>query len=667
MSDGSTRRPTPAPDSSIPIPGSRCRRPLCRAAICVLGVLLLAGACTEGDAVLDRPTPLPSSPTASVTPTATVTPVPGRAELPSRDPIELALRLGRTEERAPRYLPVPQAPPTLGDRDEFTIVLLPPPALSRETPPTVTSVSATLRFISEHAYFYVQDRVDIPEEELAKGARVLEEVYPTVTEAFGQEWSPGVDGDPHIVLLHADLGGGAHGYFCPADEYLRSVSPLSNQREIVYLDHSIRPLGGDAYRSLLAHELQHLIHHHHDADEELWVNEGLSEMAAGLVGGAGSFQGAFLARPDTQLNAWEQPPGDLGHYGASNLFFLYLLQRFGGAEALRDLVRQEADGIAGVEAFLADRGAAADFLDVFADWLVATYLDEDEGIYGYREAETSVPPVASLEGPVEGAGTVHQFAADYLEIVLPRGDATFVFEGDLTVAAVPNQPRSGSGQWWSQRGDSIDTTLTREVDLSGLTSATLTFWTWFDIERWYDYGYVEVSTDDGDTWQILRGRHSSEEDPVRQAYGPAYTGRSGGGETAEWVEEFIDLTPFAGGRLLLRFEYVTDIGFNTPGWAIDDVAVPEAGFFDDAETDGDWEARGFARLTGPLPQRFILRVIELGQEMRVRDVPLDARNRAEVRLSGFGQSLERAVVVVAATTEGTTEPAGYRYRLVVLP
>jgi len=663
MSDGSTRRPTPAPDSLIAIP--RCRRPLRRAAICFLAVLLLAGACTENNVSPGPPTP-PSSPTASVPPTATVTPVPGRVELPARDPIDLALRLGRTEERAPSQLAAPQAPPVVGDRDDFTIILLPSSRLSGEIPPTVTSVSATLRFISEHGYFYVEDGVDIPEEELAEAARVLEEeVYPTVTEAFGQEWSPGVDADPHIVLLHADLGGAAHGYFCPDDEYLRAVSPLSNQREMLYLDRSVRPLGGYAYRSLLAHELQHLIHYHQDADEELWVHEGMSEVAASLVGGAGSFQAAFLATPDTQLNAWEQPPGDLAHYGASNLFFLYLLQRLGDTSALRGVSGQEADGIAGLEAFLARRRSGGKFIDLFADWLVATYLDEDEGIYGYREAETSVPAAASLEGPVEAGGSVHQFAADYLELVLPEGDATFEFEGDLTVPAVANEPRSGSGQWWSQRGDSIDTTLTGEVDLTGLTSATLTFWTWFDIERWYDYGYVEASTDGGDTWQILRGRHSSEDNPVQQAYGPAYSGRSGGGETAEWVEESIDLTPFAGGRLLLRFEYVTDAGFSAPGWAIDDIAVPEAGFFDDAETDGDWDAAGFERLTKPLPQRFILRVIEFGQETRVRDVPLDAGNRAEVRLSGFGEGLEKAVIVVAAATEGTTEPAGYRYRLLV--
>lgn len=567
---------------------------------------------------------------------------------------------------AARQLPEPP-PRAAGDREEFTLILLPVPAFSSTTPPSMVSAPATLAFTSEHAYFYVQEGIETSQEELMEAARTFEEVYATVTAAFGREWSPGVDRDPRIAVLHAGLGEAVGGYFSGDDEYLRAVSPLSNEREMVYLDGSLRPFGGEVYRSVLAHELQHLIHQHTDADEELWVDEGLAEVAAGLVGGGGSFQGAFLAEPDVQLTTWEQDRSNAVHYGASNLFFLYLLQRFGGTRAAHDLAAQPADGIAGVEAFLDEQDAGVDFVDVFADWVVATYLDEEVGIYGYRQVETSLPPSAVLSGPGEGADTVHQFAADYLEVALPQGDATFGFEGDVTVPVLANQPHSGSGQWWSGRGDAVDTTLTRELDLTGLRTATLTFWTWFDIERWYDYGYVEISTDEGESWQILRGRHSTDENPLYQAYGPAYSGLSGGGDTPAWVEESIDLTPFTGGRVLLRFEYVTDEGLNRPGWAIDDIAVVEAGFFDDAEDSGEWEAHGFTRLTEPLPQRFIVRVIEVGRQTTVRDVELDADNRAEVRLSGFGAGLEKAVIVVAAVSEGTTEVANYRYSLIAGP
>ena len=39
----------------------------------------------------------------------------------------------------------------------------------------------------------------------------------------------------------------------------------------------------------------------------------------------------------------------------------------------------------------------------------------------------------------------------------------------------------------------------------------------------------------------------------------------------------MDLTPFAGGPVLVRFNYVTDESINNAGWCVDDVSVPELG------------------------------------------------------------------------------------------
>ena len=38
-------------------------------------------------------------------------------------------------------------------------------------------------------------------------------VWPKVTAAFGEPLTPGVDGDPRIIVLQSDLGGGVGGYF----------------------------------------------------------------------------------------------------------------------------------------------------------------------------------------------------------------------------------------------------------------------------------------------------------------------------------------------------------------------------------------------------------------------------------------------------------------------
>jgi hypothetical protein len=172
-----------------------------------------------------------------------------------------------------------------------------------------------------------------------------------------------------------------------------------------------------------------------------------------------------------------------------------------------------------------------------------------------------------------------------------------------------------------------------------------------------------ASTDNGHTWRILPGRRTTEENPLALAYGPGYTGKSGGDDTPSWVEEEVDLTPFAGQKILLRFEYITDEGVNLDGFAIDDISIPELGFSDDAEDDGPWQAEGFRRLTGPLPQRFVAQVIEIGQTTTVMTVPLDELNSGEVRLSGFGSTLDKAVIVIAAATDGTRQPAVYGYSL----
>ncbi len=60
-----------------------------------------------------------------------------------------------------------------------------------------------------------------------------------------------------------------------------------------------------------------------------------------------------------------------------------------------------------------------------------------------------------------------------------------------------------------------------------MDSATLDFWTWYDIEDDWDYGYVMASTDGGVTWTPLDTADTTEENPNGNSFGPALTGCSG--------------------------------------------------------------------------------------------------------------------------------------------
>jgi immune inhibitor A len=553
--------------------------------------------------------------------------------------MDLARRFRGLPADAPRLARQQPYAYNAGDGERFTLLDLNAPALY--------TVSATVRLVTDHAYFFVEDGASFSQSDLNRiGADFESDVYPRVTAAFGREWNPGVDSDPRISIVHADLRG-AGGYFSGNDEFPRAAVPDSSEREALYLESNTLGSPGPAYNSLAAHELQHLIQWNADRDEDSWVNEGLSQVAAQLLTGPSGWIPRFLASPDTQLNQWPVQGDATVHYAASELFLSYLLGRYGGRDNASALLSQQADGIAGIDAYLAPFGA--DFLRVFAGWVVANYLDDEEGSYSEPGIDSSVP-AARLSPGETGQDTVNQFAADYLEIDRP---GTFSFDGADAVSLGAPAADSGQPFWFSGRGDGIDSRLTREIDLTGLSRATLRYSAWFDTERGWDYAYVAASADGGKTWRTLPATRTTTDNPIGAAYGPGYTGQSGG-----WVQEEADLSPFAGGKILLRFEYVTDDAANLGGLAVDNIEVPELGFRDDAGGPGDWQPEGFLRIGAPLPQRFIVQVIDrAGGQPRVSTLDLDAENRGQLQLTG------PATIVISAATDGPTEPAPYSWAL----
>lgn len=526
-------------------------------------------------------------------------------------------------------------------------------------------VAATLRVVTPHAYFYVADDMNVPQEDLERSGKEFEErIYPQVTRYFGREWVPGVDNDEHLTILHARIPA-VGGYYSDLDEYPKAVYTLSNQREMIYMNLEFLRPGSGAYYATLAHELQHAVHWRASPTQQVWVNEGLSELAAELAGYSSIPFRPFLDNPNTQLTTWQTEPREsIPHYAAAHLFFSYLMEHYGGPDRVKDILAAPNTGAAGIDYLLTQQKSGATFDSVFKDWVIANYLDRP-GRYGYRERDVRVRSSATLTRAGEQDTDVRQYAARYYELRLPPGDARLTLQGDATVPILPTTPRSGRRMWWGNRGDSIDSTLTRAFDLTGLSTATLTWWTWYDIEEGYDFAYVEVSTDGGATWNILPGTHTRTDDTLFVSFGPGYTGTSGG-KQSQWAQERVDLTPYAGRSILVRFEYITDGAVNQPGIAIDDISIPELRYQDPAEDTQGWTANGFVLTDNVLPQRFAMQLIEVfrdGREPQVRELPLDAEQRASASLEGFGQRLDYAVLVVSGLTPVTTEPARFRFSL----
>ena len=304
---------------------------------------------------------------------------------------------------------------------------------------------------------------------------------------------------------------------------------------------------------------------------------------------------------------------------------------------------------------------------------MANLLDDaavGDGRYAHDGVEHRAAIGLTLQPDGQPASqSVRQFGAQYVELQGTGADAELRFEGAPAVRLVGADATSGRSLWWTNRADGLDSTLTRRFDLTGVSGATLRFNLWYDTERDFDYLYVLASPDGGTTWQVLHGAGADDANPTGNAIGPGYSGRSGvptgqRGEPA-WIAESVDLTPFTGREVLVRFEYVTDTGYNERGALLDDIAVPEIGFSDDAESDGDWTADGFLRSDNTIPQTWGVQLVEYprGGTPRVRALRADADGRVVERIASLGSQTERAVLVVSGLAPRTLEEGTFQVTL----
>ena len=583
------------------------------------------------------------------------------ADAPQRDLVDLTARLTNAESPIPR---VARSEPwgfELGDSHDFWI--------QDKGTNAYRQVTAGLAYETPRAYWFVEKGLEFDGRNIHNVAGQFEsEIYPTNRHIFGREWSPGVDNDPHLViLLTGDLGGGVSAYQNSLDEYPRSVFPFSNEMEMITVSAEVDQLDDPAFACTLAHEFQHVIQWAVDRDETTWLNEVFGLLACPLNGLEAGFAGfileAFAEAPDVQLNAWGTDNDQLAaQYGASQLFGAYFLERF-GEEGVRALAADPGNGLRGLDSALQALNAGLDGDRFFADWVAANYLDDpdlDDGRYRYSSLD--LPPITPLvvvdanSVPVEDQATVGQYATDYIALNGP-GEFQINFAGATLVRPAPAAPHSGNYLWWSGREQESDATLSRQFDLTGLDEATLTFYTWYDIDQGFDYAYATASTD-GQRWTALPGQTTVDGGSNGPNFGQGYTGRSGG-----WVQERIDLTPYAGRKVKIRFEYVTDDGPLRPGFLLDDIEIPELGYDHDAESgDGGWVAAGFLRQANILPQEWLVQLLRPGDgEAAVERLPLNPDNSG--RWTVTLEPGETTALAISGLTRGTAELAEYWLRI----
>jgi len=382
-------------------------------------------------------------------------------------------------------------------------------------------------------------------------------------------------------------------------------------------------IGGDVdrpyvYEATIAHEYQHLIHDDHNPEDDIFMNEGCSMYAEPLCGypiARGDIE-AYLATPDNSLTEWADQ-GDLNilaDYGNALLWTIYLSDHYGGAPLISHFVEAGIPGIEGINAALSHFEFEVDFEQIYHDWRIANLIHTDQigdGKYDYVTIDLDdfepartyeirrpwFPPKLGIDfGTTKsylkddtGISMVSSYGSDYIKLSGLKKNFVpdLCFNGDDTASPITwiREDMDGDDdlEWYStpsapESDLSIETTL----DLTGLTTAELSFKTYYEIEPLWDYGFVQVSLDEGESWISLANEYTTIEH-VDDAYPaiidtlPGLTGDSDG-----WIEMSFVLTPYVGQFVDVCFRYMTDWGYEDPGWWIDDIALNGV-VFDDAD------------------------------------------------------------------------------------
>ncbi|MGD9200549.1 MAG: immune inhibitor A, partial [Chitinispirillia bacterium] len=144
--------------------------------------------------------------------------------------------------------------------------------------------------------------------------------------------------------------------------------------------------------------------------------------------------------------------------------------------------------------------------------------------------------------------------------------------------------------------------------------ATLKFQTYFEIEDDWDYGYVEVYDHNTGEWYTLDGPGTTNTLPFPQdnpnvpaereptAYFDKGRWHAFTGKSEDWQEISMDLSPFAGHSIDICFRSWQDGAFTYQMMYVDDISIPEIGFFDDVENElHNWTVESWSRSDGKFP------------------------------------------------------------------
>jgi len=107
------------------------------------------------------------------------------------------------------------------------------------------------------------------------------------------------------------------------------------------------------------------------------------------------------------------------------------------------------------------------------------------------------------------------------------------------------------------------------ISLKDVSTASLSFYAKWNLEKGYDYVQIEVSSDNGISWQPKCGKYTSIGTSDQGKLNlPLYDGRQ-----SNWVKEEMTLDEFVGKNILVRFSFNSDYKNYNDGFYLDDFKV----------------------------------------------------------------------------------------------
>ena len=245
---------------------------------------------------------------------------------------------------------------------------------------------------------------------------------------------------------------------------------------------------------------------------------------------------------------------------------------------------------------------------------------------------------------------------DTISIIVGRANILFT---DNSENGISRWTRSGNQiQWdtsyvgyWSEGhsfadsryGNSNDNTnnfftLNDTINLIGVVNPRLEFMARWATETGFDYTRIQVSSNFGSTWSNLAGRFTA-----TVSGQPSYHG------IQSWIYERINLNPYIGQRIRLRFNYVTDSGIPGDGFYFDNFRVVNY-------TDG---AIGIVQNEGEVPRQFALYQNYPNPFNPKTNIKFDIPKSAFVRISVFNALGQQVAIIVNQNMNPGSYEAGF--------